>query len=144
MITKQSLGLVALVSMLSLGMFALPARAAEGDKHGHGKRGKKETPVVVIDQDGHRRVVHEFFVRETLPPGLAKRESLPPGLSKQLRERGRLPPGLQKRLAPVPPALGSRLPPVPAYYSRYFAGRDLVVIDTRTHRIVSVIRDVLP
>jgi hypothetical protein len=163
--------------MLSLGMFALPARAAAGDTYGHGKSDKKETRaaksakpakgnqpgkgnahkaraethrarevsnVVVIDQDGPRRVVHEFFTRETLPPGLAKRESLPPGPSKQLREKGRLPPGLQKRLTPVPPALGSRLPAVPAHYSCYFAGRDLVIVDTRTHRIVSVIRDILP
>lgn len=176
MVTNQSSGLVALVWMLSLGMFALPAHAAAGATQGDGRSDQKEAPtakdarpakgdhprksdeqkartetpraregsnVVVIDQDGHRRVVHEFFTRGTLPPGLAKRESLPPGLSKQLREKGRLPPGLQKRLTPVPPALGSRLPAVPAYYSRYFAGRDLVIVDTRTNRIVSVIRDIL-
>src|SRR5438093_5629730 len=64
---------------------------------------------VVIDRDGHRRVVTEFFSRESLPPGLAKRQSLPPGLQKQLRERGRLPPGLQKRLVTVPPLLIARL-----------------------------------
>lgn len=126
------------------------AEAAKNRQPGKGNKARAETrratPVptnVVIDQDGHRRVVHEYVTRETLPPGLAKRESLPPGLSKQLRERGRLPPGLQKRLTPVPPALGSRLPAVPPYYSRYFAGRDLVVVDTRTGRIVSVIRDIL-
>src|SRR6266702_4209645 len=33
---------------------------------------------VVIDRDGHRRIVTEFFSRESLPPGLAKRQSLPP------------------------------------------------------------------
>ena len=41
---------------------------------------------VVIDRDGHRRVVTEFFSREALPPGLAKRQSLPPGLQKQLQQ----------------------------------------------------------
>jgi hypothetical protein len=51
---------------------------------------------------------------------------------------------LQKQLTPVPPALGGRLPGVPAYYTRYFAGRDLLVVDTRTNRIVSIIPDVIP
>ncbi len=100
-------------------------------------------PVVVIDRDGHRRIVTEYYTRESLPPGLAKRQSLPPGLQRQLRERGRLPPGLQKRLVLVPAPLLSQLPPVPPYYTRYFAGRDLVVVDTRTNTIVNVIRSVL-
>ena len=94
---------------------------------------------VVIDRDGHRRVVTEFFSRESLPPGLAKRQSLPPGLQRQLRERGHLPPGLQKRLVPVPPALTARLQPLPPHFSQFFAGRDLIVVDTRTNAIVAVI-----
>jgi hypothetical protein len=98
---------------------------------------------VVIDRDGHRRIVTEYFSRESLPPGLAKRRSLPPGLQKQLRERGRLPPGLQKRLVPVPPPLISRLPALPRDFSRYFAGRDLIVVDRRTNAIVAVIPDVV-
>jgi hypothetical protein len=98
----------------------------------------------VVDRDGHRRIVTDYYSREGLPPGLAKRNSLPPGLAKQLRERGRLPPGLQKRLTPVPYPLARRFPPTAPYYSRYFAGRDLVVIDRRTNRIVEVIPDVLP
>lgn len=98
---------------------------------------------VVVDRDGHRRIVTEYFSRESLPPGLAKRDSLPPGLQKQLRERGHLPPGLQKRLVPVPGSLVTRLPAVPSYYSRYFVGRDLVVVDTRSNTIVAVIPDVV-
>jgi hypothetical protein len=35
-----------------------------------------------------------------------------------------------------------RLPPVPAHYHRYFAGDDLIVVDTRTNRIVALVRDV--
>jgi hypothetical protein len=100
--------------------------------------------VIVIDRDGHRRIITEYFSREGLPPGLAKRQSLPPGLAKQLRERGRLPPGLQKRLTPVPYSLAGRLPPQPPYYSRYFVGRDLVILDRRTQRVVAVIPDVVP
>ena len=97
-----------------------------------------------IDRDGYCRVVTEYYSREGLPPGLAKRNSLPPGLAKQLRERGRLPAGLQKRLTPLPPTLIRRFPPAAPYYSRYFAGRDLVIIDRRTNRIVDVIPDALP
>ena len=97
----------------------------------------------MIDRDGHRRIVTEFFSRESLPPGLAKRQSLPPGLQKQLRERGHLPPGLQKRLVPLPAPLIARLPPLEPRFSRFFAGRDLIVVDNRTSTIVAVVPDVI-
>ena len=97
----------------------------------------------VFDRDGHARVIRDYRASGSLPPGLAKRESLPPGLRRQLRERGELPPGLQKRLVGVPYPLASRLPGVPRYYERYFAGDDLVVVDTRTNRIAAILRDVL-
>ena len=99
--------------------------------------------VVVIDRDGHRRIVTQYYSHESLPPGLAKRQSLPPGLRKQLRERGHLPPGLQKRLVPVPGPLISQLPSLPPYYNRYFAGRDFLIVDRRTNAIVAVIPDVV-
>ncbi len=63
-------------------------------------------------------------------------------LRQQLRERGELPPGLQKHLVPVPGVLGPSLPNVPVYYQRYFAGDDLIVVDTRSQRIVAIIPDV--
>lgn len=99
--------------------------------------------VVVLDRDGERRIVTEFFNREGLPPGLAKRRSLPPGLAKHLRERGQLPPGLQKRLTPVPGPLVARFSG-PPYYSRYFAGRDLVIVDRRTNTVAAIIPNALP
>lgn len=97
--------------------------------------------VRVIDRDGHVRVIRDYS-RAGLPPGLAKREQLPPGLRKQIREKGTLPPGLQKRLVPVP-ASWSNLPPIGQYERRYFAGDDLIIIDTRTNRIVAYIVDIL-
>jgi hypothetical protein len=106
------------------------------------QRGRHGRDVYVFDRDGHRRVITDYYRREGLPPGLARRETLPPGLARQLRERGRLPPGLQRRLYPVPSPLVGRLPAVPSYYSRYFVGRDLVVVDRRTNRVVSVVRNV--
>jgi hypothetical protein len=84
------------------------------------------------DKGGKHHAKGRVFIGTTaerhpgLPPGLAKRRSLPPGLAKHVRERGSLPPGLQKRLTPR--------------YTRYYRGRDLVVFDTRTHRVVSVRR----
>jgi hypothetical protein len=134
--------------------WSAPAVAKQGNGRGHGKdkshQERRSTirqppvanPVVVIDREGHRRIVTEYFSRESLPPGLAKRQSLPPGLAKQLRERGHLPPGLQKRLVPVPAPLASRLPAIPPPYRRYFAGRDLIVVDPRTNMVVAVIPDV--
>ena len=86
--------------------------------------------------------MHDYYTNNQLPPGLAKRQSLPPGLAKQLRERGELPPGLQKRMTPVPTPLAVRLPRVPTYYSRYFAGNDMLVVDNRTNRIVSIIPNI--
>jgi hypothetical protein len=169
--TKASTSLIVAIVILFLGAPLASAKGDKGQKGGKhaGKAAKHvaktdtavrrpvraETTTVgevdgrrgreyVIDRDGHRRIVTEYYSREGLPPGLAKRDSLPPGLAKQLRERGRLPPGLQKRLTPVPYQLNRRFPPTAPYYSRYFAGRDLVVIDRRTNRIVDVIPDVLP
>ena len=160
---------VLLVSVLALDATSAAARGARVGKPGknrnqsgkikkdkqedekHGRAGgdddrgvRKPGGIVVVDRDGHFRAVREFYARQGLPPGLAKRDALPPGLSKQLRERGRLPPGLQKRLRPVPRELAARLPPVPRFYDRYFADRDLVIVDSRTNRIVSVIRAILP
>ena len=172
MTTKNLVGPVALMLVLGLGLPSSSALADQGRGRGKGRgegkseekerksdekaergqeknenrdRGKaRANDVNVVDRDGHRRVIREYYGSNALPPGLAKRQALPPGLQKQLRERGELPPGLQKRLTPVPQALGGRLPGVPPYYSRYFAGRDLVVVDTRTNRIVSIIADVIP
>lgn len=112
----------------------------KADKADDRRDKKADDKVAVIDRDGHVRVFHEY--RGSLPPGLAKREALPPGLRNQLRERGELPPGLQKRLIPVPAPWVARLPPLPPHHTRYFAGDDFVVVDTRTNRIVALVRDV--
>jgi hypothetical protein len=162
MTTRKHLAPVALMIVLGLGGAQSAALAGQGRGRGNGRgeekaeaardktegrgngKAAKRDDVIVIDREGHRRIVRDYYTSNALPPGLAKRQSLPPGLQKQLRERGTLPPGLQKQLTPVPPALGGRLPGVPAYYSRYFAGRDMVVVDTRSNRIVSIIRDVIP
>jgi hypothetical protein len=119
-------------------------KADKAERKADKKDDKKDdkTGTIVVDRDGHIRVIREYARRGSLPPGLAKRESLPPGLRKQLREGGELPPGLRKRLVPVPAPLVVRLPAVPPYYQRYFGGDDLIVVDTRTNRVVAIILDV--
>jgi hypothetical protein len=144
---------IVVFSTLSLAIASSAALAGQEKGHGQAKKAQKaekagknsgKPEVIVVDRDGHVRVVHEYARAGSLPPGLAKREALPPGLRKQLHERGALPPGLQKHLVPVPAPLLTRLPPVPAYYQRYFAGEDLLVIDTRANVIVVIIPNVWP
>jgi hypothetical protein len=106
-------------------------------------RDQDATVVINIDLDGHRRTVRDYVSRGNLPPGLAKRRALPPGLSKQLREKGALPPGLRDYYTPVPAEWNARFPAIPAYYTRYFVGSHLIIIDTRNDTLVSLIRDLL-
>jgi hypothetical protein len=149
-VRNQLIRCTLLASALALSVSPLNAGADQGRGQGKGHEEKakakdqgrdrdRDRDEVVIDREGHRRVVHEYYTSNALPPGLAKRQSLPPGLAKQLRERGELPPGLQKRLTPVPAPLSARLPGLPPYYSRYFAGDDMLIVDTRTNRILSLI-----
>ena len=145
---QQIVGVLFVAAALSMA----PATAAAGQGRGHGadkhdkdkkvEKGHDAAHVVVVDREGHVRVIREYARAGSLPPGLAKREVLPPGLREQLRENGSLPPGLQKRLVPVPAPLVVRLPGIPSYYHRYFIGDDLIVIDGRNNHIVSVLRDV--
>jgi len=135
---------VLLAALLAAALTPAAALAAQGHGRGHanGRGVRNAGQGVILDRDGQRRIVRDYYRNNSLPPGLAKRESLPPGLAKQLRERGELPPGLQKRLDAVPSPLATRLPRLPAYYDRYFAGTDLLVIDRRSNRIVSIIPNI--
>ena len=44
----------------------------------------------------------------------------------------------------MPQPLVTQLPQMPPYYARYFSGRDLIVVDTRTNRVAAIVRNVLP
>ena len=157
----RSLAVAAMVSLLTAGVpvaglaasttlsaqgnkkDAKPAKskqARDKDNKGHDK---DANVVVVIDRDGHYRVVREYVTRGNLPPGLAKRRALPPGLSRQLREKGTLPPGLRDYYTPVPADWNPRFPAIPTYYQRYFVGNHLIIVDTRDNTLVSLIRDLL-
>src|SRR5262245_61195058 len=157
--SRRFSGCLVLCSALALGVPPSDALANQGRGRGAAKQAEKargehkanttvvhkgdhRADTVVIDRDGHVRGIRDYARNGSLPPGLAKRQSLPPGLRKQLRERGTLPPGLQRYLVPVPTVLVSRLPVVPVYYHRYFAGDDLIIVDTQTNRLVAILRDV--
>lgn len=92
-----------------------------------------------------KEIIIEFFRRPPasgLPPGLAKRGGdLPPGLQKQIKRKGTLPPGLQKRLEPLPPELEVRLPKLPETWGRVILGRNVLLIDRRTQRILDIIEN---
>ena len=145
---RHSVKFFAAASIVSIALLGLPADSAAGPTHTIEQRGQAKdkgdkTKVVVVDRDGHDRVVREYVTRGNLPPGLAKRRTLPPGLAEQLRENGELPPGLQTYFTPIPQEVDVRFPALPAHYHRYFAGNDFVVVDTRTNRVVLLIRDLL-
>src|SRR5687767_1826388 len=64
----------------------------KAEKKADKKADKSHTArAVVVDRDGHIRVIRDYANGGSLPPGLAKREALPPGLREQMRENGTLP-----------------------------------------------------
>ena len=77
-----------------------------------------------------------------LPPGLARRESLPPGLQRQVQKNGTLPPGLQRRLRSLPLDLESQLPGLLEGWVRVILGRDVLLMDAATAKIVGLLRNV--
>ena len=140
-------GLVTVVITIAI-MSVTPVALAQGrgrghDKHDESGAGAKahgnHSDALVVDRDAHVRVIREYERSGSLPPGLAKREELPPGLRKQLHEKGELPPGLQKHMVRVPPDLEARLPPIPSYEQRYFAGKDLIVVNVRTNHVDAIL-----
>ena len=105
----------------------------------------KGRPALFLPEE--RRIIRDYYqsgATAGLPPGLAKRGGkLPPGLQKQLQKNGTLPPGLQKRLQPIPTDLDRRLPPVPEIWERVIIGRDVILLDRRTNRILDIIENVI-
>jgi len=119
-------------------------KAASAQGQGSGQRDNDRHKPVFTPRD--RDIIRQYFRGRysNLPPGLAKRGGdLPPGLKKHLERNGTLPPGLQKRLTPFPDDLNRRLPPLPAIYRRGSIGQDVVIVDTRTQRVLDIIHDIL-
>lgn len=119
-------------------------RRGHEDEGIHGKH-RRNSPYF---RSGEIETIRRYYNgrRAGLPPGLAKRGgNLPPGLEKHLERDGTLPPGLQKRLAPLPYALERQLPRLPTSCGcrRGVLGPDVLIMNSRTGRILDIARDVL-
>jgi hypothetical protein len=133
----------ALLLLLCVGIVPIGV-GAEGREKGGGTNRSSERPSVIFTSRD-RDIIRDYFRNRSsnLPPGLAKRGGkLPPGLQKQLDRNGTLPPGLQKRLEPFPEDLERRLPSLPTIYRRGRIGEDVVILDTRTQRIIDIMHDI--
>ena len=145
--TPQRLCLV-LAAMVGLSGHSEPAQAQPAPKQ------TVDPAVVVIDvvfDELEKAIIREFGLEQQkeggrnakghgpgkTPPGLARRDVLPPGLAR----RDVLPPGLQGR--GLPDTLVARLPMAHPGTSRVQVGRDVVLIENATRRVLDVIRDVL-
>ena len=113
--------------------------SATVDEQGRGRAQTKPAKVdkaddgFVFDRAGHVRAIHDYVRAGSLPIALLRPQSVAP------------PPGRKTRKdwIGVPGDLVARMPPMPPYYHRYFAGDDLIVVDTRNNTIAFLIRDVL-
>lgn len=88
-----------------------------------------------------RSLIEDYYRQHPAPkapPGLARREALPPGLARH----GELPPGLQGRL--LPRDLESRLTVLPSAYVRLVIGRDVVLIERDTRRVLDILHGAIP
>jgi hypothetical protein len=104
---------------------------------------RDEHAVVEVGFSDRDRSLIEDYYREAqpakkTPPGSARREELPPGLARH----GKLPPGLQGRL--LPRELESRLTVLPSAYARLLIGRDVVLIERDTRRVLDILYGVIP
>lgn len=110
-------------------------------------RAPAETRYATSLDPGQERIIRAWFSsratgREGLPPGLARRESLPPGLQRQVQRNGTLPPGLQRRIEPLPVALENELPPLVQGLARVVLGRDVLLIEVNSSRILDILTNV--
>lgn len=136
-------------AILALGLASHPPQAFAAPP---ASKQNVDPAVVVLDvvfDELEKAIIREFGLeqqKETsrkdkgkgkAPPGLAKRDVLPPGLNK----RAVLPPGLQGRGLPEP--LQAKLPPPHPGTERIQVGRDVVLIEKATRRVLDVLQDVL-
>lgn len=95
------------------------------------------TPAAVSINSHDRALIGEYYGskrKKGMPPGLAKRGGdLPPGLAK----RETLPPGLQRE--PLPFDLERQLSVLPSGYVRVRVGRDIALLDNRTHALIDAV-----
>ena len=134
----------AILLLLAAGL-TVPAiqPALAGDHEGHGKHWKDREDRDEDEDEGHYRrrgyqgecfrvedirVIHEYYYRRDLPPGLKKK----------FYQTGQLPPGWQKKMQPFPYEIEERLPPLPDGCVRGYMDGYAVVYQPRTRVIVDI------
>ena len=146
---------VGLVSV-ALGTAATAVAKNDEDKHGRGKdkhaQGQAQPPAKKARakfRTDDRHAVQAFYAQHpgALPPGLAKKGKVPPGHAKRMHRINVaqvVTPEIEVHLLPLPHALEIQLPPPPHSVIRRILGRDLIMIDQHTHKVLDVLRDALP
>lgn len=88
-----------------------------------------------------RSLIEGYYRQHPVPktPSGSARSAVPPPV---LTRHGTLPPGLQGRL--LPRELESHLTVLPAAYARLLIGRDVVLIERDTRRVVDILYGVIP
>lgn len=110
-------------------VLALPLAAKKGgNKQGGG--GKSNVAVVFAAGDLH--LIHDYYGRQGLPPGIQK----------QLIRKGTLPPGIAKKIAPLPPELDRRLAPLPPGVHRGVYGGSAILYDP-VARVIYDVADIV-
>lgn len=154
---KISRVLMAAVVSLGLGVAAAALAKNDEDKHGRGKdkhaQGEAQQPAKKARakfRRDDRHIVQTFYAQHpgALPPGLAKKGKVPPGHAKrgvhQVVVAQVVTPEIEINLLPLPHALEVQLPPPPHTVIRRILGRDLVMIDKHTNKVLDVLHDALP
>lgn len=130
-------------------MPALPSSAKSSDgpkKHRHDVAAVSDRGTDAREEEWERDPV-AFSARDRDAIRLYYRgaiSELSPGPVRRMRlqRNGLLPPGLQRRLEPLPDDLERRLQPLYSGYARGVIGQDVVIVESRTQRIMDIIRNV--
>jgi hypothetical protein len=103
-----------------------PARAAAN-----------ETERAILFTGEDRQTIDQFFRRHITPSA----RNVAKAARKPLLIRERLPQDARTR--PLPDALDDRLPPLSTGYARVIVGRDVLLLERRSHTILDIVREVV-
>jgi len=104
-------------------------------KHKHHKKGEARNHFI----DDDHAVVRHYYGQNPhgLPPGYAKRHG-------KLARGQVVTTEYHTHLLPLPPKLELQLPPSPNEVLRRILGRDILMIDKRTNKVLDVLHDAVP
>ena len=153
-LTVQSLFAVVLCAAIT----PLPSAAASADSHFKRSRARaidkdrsydapeekwERDPIAFNARD--RDAIRNYYsdAGSNLAAATGKRSSdLPQRMRKHLQRNGMVPLGWQKRLEPLAADVERNLQALYSGYSRGMIGRDVVIVEDRTQRVMDIIRNV--